>query len=141
MPLRIKLPPKDKIIINGAVIENAGDSTTIVLHNKADILRRKEVMSEDDAITPARRIYYAFQCAYLFKDDRAQYLARGQEFLEDYLAAAPSAKELGEEIKGFIAEERFYEVLRATLKLVEHETERLIEVGAIPRPDQENEKA
>ena len=52
MPLRIKLPSKERIIINGAVLENAGEATTIILHNHADILRRKEVMSEADAKVP-----------------------------------------------------------------------------------------
>ena len=59
MPLSIKLPSKEKVIINGAVIENTGDSTTIVLHNRVDLLRRKEVMAEEQATTPAKRIYYA----------------------------------------------------------------------------------
>ena len=56
MPLRIKLPAKEKIIINGAVIENAGEATTIILHNRVDILRRTEVWTEQDALTPARRV-------------------------------------------------------------------------------------
>lgn len=137
MPLRIKLPAKEKVIINGAVIENAGDATTIILHNKVDILRRKEVMSEEDAVTPSRRVYYALQCAYLFKNERKKYLISFQEFLNDYVAAAPSSADMAGKVVDLVDQERYYEALRKTLKLVEHETERLIEVGAIPSPEAE----
>jgi flagellar protein FlbT len=99
MPLRIKLPSKERIIINGAVLENAGEATTIVLHNRADILRRKEVMSEEDAQSPARRVYYALQCAYMFDEERPRYKQMASEFLKQYLEAAPSAAEIGGKIR------------------------------------------
>ncbi len=132
MPLRIKLPSKEKIIINGAVIENAGEATTIILHNKVDILRRKEVMSEEDAITPSRRVYYILQCAYLFENERRKYLDLAVEFMGEYEEAAPSAKDLCDEIRTFISAEKFYDALRKTTELLDHETERLREIGALP---------
>lgn len=137
MPLRIKLPAKEKVIINGAVIENAGEATTIILHNKADILRRKEVMKEEDAVSPSRRIYYALQCAYLFKNDRKKYLDAYHSYAGDYVEAAPSAKPLLDEIEDYVSKERYYEALRKTLKVIEHETERLIEIGILPKPEKE----
>ncbi len=129
MPLRIKLPSKEKIIINGAVIENGGEATTIILHNRVDILRRKEVMSEQDAITPARRVYYALQCAYLFDTDRPQYLDLYRQLEKDYMQAAPSAGEILGDIRSLIAAERYYDALRKTQDLIDHETERLEAVG------------
>ena len=125
MPLRIKLPAKEKIIINGAVIENAGEATTIILHNRVDILRRKEVMSEDEAVTPARRVYYALQCAYLFDTDREQYLQLFEQLANDYQEAAPSAAPIVAKLKMTIGEERYYDALRATQDLMDHEAERL----------------
>ena len=130
MPLRIKLPSKEKIIINGAVIENGGEATTIILHNRVDILRRKEVMSENEATSPARRVYYALQCAYLFDTDRAQYLDLYRQFEQDYMQAAPSAAEILSEIRSLVAGERYYDALRKTQDLIDHETERLSSVGA-----------
>ncbi len=135
MPLRIKLPSKEKIIINGAVIENAGEATTIILHNKVDILRRKEVMKEEDALTPSRRIYYTLQSAYLFKDERDKYLDIAFNFIKEYEEAAPSASEYCDIIKGFIADDNFYDALRKTSELITHEAERLKGVGALS-PDE-----
>jgi flagellar protein FlbT len=129
MPLRIKLPAKERIIVNGAVIENAGDATTIVLHNRADILRRKEVMGEAEANTPARRVYYALQCAYMFDEERPRYAEHARQFLHQYLEAAPSAKEVGDKIEALIDEDKLYKALRATQELIDHEGERLESVG------------
>lgn len=136
MPLRIKLPSKERIIINGAVLENAGEATTIVLHNRADILRRKEVMSEEDAQSPARRIYYALQCAYMFDDERPKYRQMALEFLNQYENAAPSAKDVIEKIRGEIEKGGLYNALRATHPLIEHETERFKVLGIWPAEEQ-----
>lgn len=136
MPLRIKLPSKERIIINGAVLENAGEATTIVLHNRADILRRKEVMSEEDAQSPARRIYYALQCAYMFEDERPKYRQIAQEFLQQYENAAPSAIELIQKIRSEIEGGSLYNALRATHPLIEHETERFKSLGIWPAEEE-----
>ena len=65
-----------------------------MVHNKAEILRRKEILTEVEANTPARRVYYALQCAYMFKENRADYLQQGEAFLNDYLEAVPSLQKL-----------------------------------------------
>ena len=131
MPLRIKLPSREKIIINGAVIENAGEATTIILHNRVDILRRKEVMNEKDANTPARRVYYALQCAYLFDNERPTYLDLFRQFAGDYQEAAPSSAEILDHVRSLIEADRYYDALRKTQDLITHETERLESVGGL----------
>lgn len=121
MPLRIKLPTRERVIINGAVIENGGEATTIILHNHVDLLRRKEVLTPDDANTPARRVYYALQCAYIFKDERPRHMAAAQEYLNQFLEASPSAGAISDKICAAMAEEALYRALRETLALIEHE--------------------
>ncbi len=139
MPLRIKLPSKERIIINGAVLENAGAATTIILHNRADILRRKEVMSEADAQSPARRVYYALQCAYMFEDERPRYQQMAQELLNQYSSAAPSSADIITKIQTEIGAGRLYNALRASHSLIEHETERFKSLGLWPGLEEESE--
>ena len=134
MPLRIKMPAKERIIVNGAVIENAGDATTIVLHNRADVLRRKEVMSETEANSPAKRVYYALQCAYMFDDERPRYAEHARQFLHQYLEAAPSADELAKKIETMIDGGKLYNALRTTQDLISHEEERLEAMGMGSQP-------
>ncbi|MEK7244556.1 MAG: flagellar biosynthesis repressor FlbT [Pseudomonadota bacterium] len=121
MPLLIDIKPGDKVIINGAVIENAGNSTKLFVHNQAAILRGKEVLSEEDCGTPAARAYFALQCAYIFADKHADYLAKFDKLLDDYLAACPSAKAIGEQVRKEIKDDKLYRALKAAQKLIAHE--------------------
>ncbi len=70
--LRITLRDQEKIIINGAVMRAAGNAS-IVLENRATILRGKDIMAPDEADTPAKRLYFACMMAYLDSENRAQH--------------------------------------------------------------------
>jgi len=56
MPLKLDFKAGDKMIINGAVIENIGNNSSLLIHNEAAILREKEIISEAETATPASRI-------------------------------------------------------------------------------------
>ena len=125
MPLRIKIPARDKLMINGAIVENGAVSTTLIFHNRCDILRRKEIMQESEADTPARLVYYTLQCAYMFEDARGRFLELCGNFIDEYLQAAPSAVAITSEIQGLIKEGRLYNALKKANNLIAHEAERL----------------
>jgi flagellar protein FlbT len=130
MPLTLKLKNGQKVIINGAVIENSGPPATMVVHNNANILRDKDVLTEQEAKTPASLVYYALQCAYLFEDNRVEFLERFEELIRDYVSAAPSATPLAVDILTLAGQGDLYGALRTARKLREHEDERL---GAVLR--------
>lgn len=125
MPLTLRLEPRKKIIINGAVVENIGPATSIVVHNNANILKEKDILTEADANSPARRIYYAAQCLYLFEQGRDEYLELFNRLADEYLGAAPSAAPVIASVRSDIAAARFYAALRTCRKLLDHESERL----------------
>ena len=110
------------MVINGAVLENVGSNAKIIVHNLATILREKEVLSESVAATPASRVYFALQCAYMFPEKRDEYLALLETHLTDYLEACPSATAIGEKIRGHIKADNLYKGLKAVQELIEHET-------------------
>jgi len=60
--LVLKLGPKERVLINGAVIEN-GDrrSRLSILTPSANILRLRDAIHPEDATTPVRRACYAAQ--------------------------------------------------------------------------------
>jgi len=125
MPLTLKLKNGQKVIINGAVIENSGPPATIVVHNSANILRDKDVVTEQEARSPAGLVYYALQCAYLFEDNRDEFLGQFETLLRDYVAAAPSAAPLAIEILTPASKGDLYGALRIARRLREHEDERI----------------
>lgn len=60
--LVLKLSPKERVLINGAVIEN-GDrrSRLSIMSPDANILRLRDAIHPEDAITPVRRLCFAIQ--------------------------------------------------------------------------------
>ena len=131
MPLSIDFKAGDKIIINGAVIENLGSNSKLSVHNRAAILRGKEILSAEDSTTPAARVYFALQCAYIFPEGRDENLETLEKLLGDYIAACPSAQLIGEEIRENVDREQFYRGLKAAQKLIEHEGELLRSLGTV----------
>jgi flagellar protein FlbT len=62
--LVLKLGPRERVLVNGAVIEN-GDrrSRLAILTPNANILRLRDAVSPDQANTPVRRVCYVAQLA------------------------------------------------------------------------------
>ncbi|MCP5372635.1 MAG: flagellar biosynthesis repressor FlbT [Hyphomicrobiales bacterium] len=122
MPLKIHLRKGQKIIINGAVLENVTThNVSLLVMNDAAILRDTDVLTPDDAVTPSARAYYALQCLYLFPGDSQKHLPVLKEFLESYLRAAPSSKPIIDEIFRLVDDGRLYKALKKGQDLIAHE--------------------
>lgn len=121
MPLKIDIKSHERIIINGAVLENLGSSASVLIHNKARILREKEILSQNDAATPASRVYFAVQCAYIFPEKQDFYHDQALQLLGEYLEACPSAMEIGDKLKADLASGNFYQALKVGRNLIGHE--------------------
>ena len=65
MPLKLSLKPGEKFVLNGAVVQNGDRRGVLVLENKASVLREKDIMQQEEANTPARRIYLPVMMMYL----------------------------------------------------------------------------
>src|SRR5580692_12112051 len=65
MPLKLSLKPGEKFVLNGAVLANGDKRTSLVIQNKACVLREKDIIQPENANTPARRIYLAIMLMYL----------------------------------------------------------------------------
>ena len=53
MPLKLSPKPGEKFVLNGAVLANGDKRTSLVLQNKACVLREKDIMQPENATTPA----------------------------------------------------------------------------------------
>jgi flagellar biosynthesis repressor protein FlbT len=66
MGLKITLRPGERLVVNGTVIRSNGrHSVELLLDSRARVLREAALMSEDEACSPARRLYFAAQLAYV----------------------------------------------------------------------------
>ena len=64
MALKLNLRANERIVINGAVL-TALKPTSILINNQVSMLLERQIMRPENANSPARRIYFAAQCAYM----------------------------------------------------------------------------
>jgi len=121
VPLAINLRPNERLIVNGVVLQNSGSATKLLIHNNASVLREKDIITEADATTPARRIYFAIQCKYLFSAGDAAYLPLIYQSIEEFETAAPSTVELTREIRANLDRGALYRALKSAKQLIARE--------------------
>lgn len=123
MPLKLSLTKGEKLIVNGAVIKNDGADASLVFENQAHILRQKDILTANDATTPASRVYMALQCAYIFPGNAAAHLSDFHELAAEFGAAAPSALSIVERIIDQANRDELYNALKSCRELIDYETE------------------
>lgn len=132
MPLLIDFKSGDKLIINGSALENIGSNTKILVHNKSAILREKEVLLEEDARTPASRVYFELQGAYISADphEREEHLKNYDLRLDEFISACPMAMEIAFKVREFVEHDHVYKGLKEAQNLIKYESGVLKEFSA-----------
>jgi len=128
MALKIILKPGERIIISGAVITNGKTTAQLLIENLVPVLRQKEIMGENEASTPCRRIYLVIQLMYIDAGNLATHHHTYWNLVRDVLTAAPSILPMIDQISDHILNNRYYQALKLTKKLIAYEEETLAHV-------------
>ena len=123
MPLKLILKPGEKVVINQAVVLNGGDKTELILQNKASVLRERDIMTEENADSPAKRIYFVVQMMYMFSDKERQYQKNFNELVTSFIEAVPSSTPILLDIGRKVIEGNLYGAMKACKKLMRYEEE------------------
>lgn len=121
MALRIDLRDGESMVVNGAVLRASGRAQ-IFIDNRVSILRSSDIMSPDEANTPARRLYFACMMAYLeIENDayRADVLNLFTAIFETF--EGPEAKEACGRLATFMGNSDFYRALGVCRELINYE--------------------
>jgi flagellar protein FlbT len=130
MALKITLKPGERMVIGGTVLANANPaSCNLVIENKTPILRQKDILSEETANSPCRRIYYAIQLMYIDEHNLAAYQKVYWDLVKDLVRAAPSTVVLIDSISEHILQRRYYQALKLTRRLIDYEQEAIQHVS------------
>jgi flagellar protein FlbT len=122
--LVLKLGPHERVLINGAVIEN-GDrrSKLAIMTPNANILRLRDAIHPDEVNTPVRRVCYIAQLV-LSGDtdptDAKMQLLRGIEQLSQVMTDHDSRTQLNCATAS-VLEENHYQALKALRSLLPRE--------------------
>ena len=125
MSLKLHLKPDEKVILGRAVIRNGSKACEFIVENNVPILRQKDILSEKDADSPARRLYFVIQLMYINEENLVEYHNRFWGLSNDILSAAPSTKPYLEKISEQILACSYYQALKLTRKLIDYEKELL----------------
>ena len=122
MALVIDLKPGEKILIGEAVITNDSQRTRLHIAGDAPILREKDVMKEEDANSPCKRIYFTIQAMYLSQTPESLHKAYF-DMVDEVQKAAPSCAIFITQINEEIINDRYYKAMKLGKQLIEHEEE------------------
>ncbi len=130
--LVLKLSPKERVLVNGAVIENGDRRTRLsILTPNANILRLRDAIHPDEVSTPVRRVCYIAQLVLsgdVTPADAHLQLLRGIEQLSQVFTDPDSRHQLTLATEA-VVEEQHYQALKALRTLLGRE-ERLFSAGA-----------
>lgn len=122
--LVLKLNPKERVLVNGAVIEN-GDrrSRLSILTPNANILRLRDAIRPDEVNTPVRRVCYIAQLVLsgdVSEDDARLQILRGIEQLSQALRDDDSRIQLSSATEA-VGRNDFYRALKSLRGLLPRE--------------------
>ena len=122
MALIIDLKPSERIIIGNALITNDEHRARLHIEGDAPILREKDIMREDEANTPCKKIYFTVQLMYLSSEpNRLHDIYFNQ--IRNLQDAAPSTSVFFMKINDNILNGHYYKALKEARGLIEHEKE------------------
>ena len=129
--LVLKLGPHERVLINGAVIEN-GDkrSRLAIMTPNANILRLRDAIHPEEVNTPVRRVCYIAQLVLTGDanpEEARMQLLRGIEQLSQVLTDYDSRTQLTLASRA-VMEDQHYQALKALRSLLPRE-ERLFAAG------------
>jgi flagellar protein FlbT len=122
--LVLKLGPGERVLINGAVIENGDRRTRLsIVTPNANILRLRDALHPDDVTTPVRRVCYIAQLVLsgdVELDDARNQILRGLEQLSQVFTDPDSRAQLARATES-VVEGQIYQTLRALRALMPRE--------------------
>lgn len=121
--LVLELRAGDLMVVNGASMRFRS-RTRVELVARARFLFGKQVMQPEGANTPARRIYFALQCAYVGpEEEREQAMADAHRLAGEFQEATTSnmARQLLDRALMLAEQDDWYQALRLVRHVMRHE--------------------
>jgi flagellar protein FlbT len=121
--LVLELRPGEVMIVNGAPIRFR-TKTRIELTAKARFLFGKQIMPPNEVDSPARRIYFALQSAYIGNDeDRPRGLAAARTLIAEFKQSTTSAlaREILDRALEAAENDNCYQALKLARRIIRHE--------------------
>jgi flagellar protein FlbT len=114
------------MIVGSAVISNSGNSDCYInVENNSTILREKNIICEENAITPCQQLYFIIQLMYIDRENVSFHQQTYWKLSNDIVKAAPSTYNIIDEVNIHITNQKYYKALKTAQKLIDYETDLL----------------
>ena len=130
MPLKLTLKPDEKVLIGTAVIVNAGQKSEIIIQNTVPVLREKDIITEENADTAVKKIYFMILNMYVDPANESEYHKSYFKLVDGLIGALPDKRVLAMvmHVSQRILEGNHYQALKECKKLINFEAEVLANV-------------
>lgn len=122
--LVLKLRPRERVLVNGAVIENGDRRSRLnIVTPNANILRLRDALHPDEVTTPVRRVCYILQLILsgdVTPADAKMQVLRGLEQLSQVFKD-PDSKGILELATSNALDQKYYPALKALRGLISRE--------------------
>jgi flagellar biosynthesis repressor protein FlbT len=122
MGLRISLKPWERLLVNGALIQNSDRKTDLYIETRCRFLRESEIIRESEVDTPCKQLWLTLQVLHLAEDPEAPHALLFRQ-ATDLMTTMPSAAPYIAEISRALEEGATHKALKAVKLLVQHERE------------------
>ncbi|WP_419896304.1 flagellar biosynthesis repressor FlbT [Roseomonas sp. USHLN139] len=132
--LVLELRQGDLLVVNGAPLRFR-NRARIELTSRARFLFGKQIMTPELATTPARRIYFAIQTAYIGNEEERE---RGLELARDLIAefqevtTSAMVREALDSALTLAEQDECYQALKLVRRIMQHEDAVLRSAGGLP---------
>ena len=124
MALKITLKPNEKIIVGGAVVTNGNaKNSDLIIENNVPVLRQKDILSEQDAVSHCSRIYFVIQLMYIDSENMTDHQHTYWKLVHELLDAIPRLTGHIDEINEHILIGNYYRALKLAGQLIDYEQE------------------
>ena len=124
MTLKISLKPHEKMILGGVVIANGNNAAChLIIENRVPILREKDILSEEEANSPSRRLYFVIQLMYIDQENLSLHQKKYWKLVKELVKAAPSTMGFIDQISEYIVGGKYYQALKFANNLINYEQE------------------
>jgi flagellar protein FlbT len=137
--LAVKLKPGERLVVNGAVLHNGNTRNVLYFANRASILRERDVMQVEQAVTPTSRVYFTVQLMLLNPEDAAGYGSTFEQLMTGLLRtfrSPPILKSLTD-CAYWVGQNDYYKALATLRPVLDYEAKLLSRAPATDAPDEE----
>lgn len=132
MGLKVELKPGERFILGDCIVTNGDQRTRLLIEGQSPILREKDIMTAEQADSPAKRIYFVVQLMYTSRDPAAHHETYFT-LMRELVQAVPSTWPHIEAISNHIMAGEMYKALKRAKTLIAYEKDLLDKASRGPK--------